>query len=147
MPFLQTFGDTFASDGRLEGMENIQTVSCSSGTCSIVVPAPSAALVFLTSSSTSSSQSSLGNTGGPSTTFSTTFLTKTAGTATIDPSVLATSNGHTGMDAKSELGSTSHGSFSNGALGMMTYLNLQLRGLVIMFVSTYGLVGWVLFVL
>ena len=62
------------------------------------------------------------------------------GTATIDPSVLATSNGHTGMDAKDELGSTSHGSFSGAS--RMTHLSLQelVVGSIIV-----GLVGWMQF--
>lgn len=63
------------------------------------------------------------------------------GTATVDPAVLATSNGHTGMDAKSELGSTSKGSFS-GALGMK---ELNFWGMVVNVVL--GLVGWVLLVI
>jgi hypothetical protein len=56
-------------------------------------------------------------------------LTKTVGTASINPSVLATSNGHTGMDAPDELGSTSKGSFS-GALGMVEWSGSSLLGVV-----------------
>jgi hypothetical protein len=66
-------------------------------------------------------------------------LTRTAGTATVDPSVLATSNGHTGLDAKDELGSTSKGSF-NGALGMKI---MSFRGLA--WTVVLGLVGWMWF--
>lgn len=117
----QTLGDNFASDGRLEGTERIQTVTCSTpGTCSIVVPAPCAALVFLATSDLTE------NSGAASHTFPTTVLTRTVGTATVNPSVLATSNGHTGLDAKDELGSTSRGSF-NGAIGMT---HLSFWGLV-----------------
>lgn len=36
-------------------------------------------------------------------------------TATIDPRVLETSNGHTGMNGKGHLGSTSRGSVSGSA--------------------------------
>ena len=65
------------------------------------------------------------------------------GTATVDPSVLATSNGHTGMDAKNELGSTSHGSFSNGAVGIRMGRG---RGLVIGGSVVLGLVmSWMWF--
>ena len=66
-------------------------------------------------------------------TFSTTFVTKMYGTARVDPAVLATSNGHTGMDAKSELGSTSHGSFS-GAVGIRSRIGegLGLVGSVVL---------------
>ena len=64
-------------------------------------------------------------------TFSTTFVTKMYGTARVDPAVLATSNGHTGMDAKSELGSTSHGSFS-GAVGIWSRTRESLVGSVVL---------------
>ena len=67
-------------------------------------------------------------------------MTKTYGTATINPSVLATSNGHTGMDSKDELGSTSHGSFS-GAVGM---IRRGTGGMMIMMRTLQGLVGSVL---
>jgi hypothetical protein len=69
-------------------------------------------------------------------------LTRTAGTATVDPLVLATSNGHTGMDAKNELGSTSHGSFS-GAVGVRARSWMTtFQGLVGSSVFMLGLVGW-----
>ncbi|KAG1830641.1 glycoside hydrolase family 79 protein [Suillus variegatus] len=104
-PF-QTFGGTFQSDGRLTGTESVQTINCdqSSNTCQVTVPAPGAALVFLSSSAYTES-------GNPSTqTFSTTMVTKTV--ATVDPSVLATSNGMSGDTWK--LGSTSKGSIGAG---------------------------------
>ncbi|KAJ7123527.1 hypothetical protein C8R44DRAFT_783972 [Mycena epipterygia] len=106
----QTFGGNFESDGRLQGTEDIQTVQCdtTAQTCSVKVPAPGFALVFLQDEAQ----------GAPSQTFSTTALTKTANTATIAASVLATSNGHGGADdplkVNNQLGSTSKGS-TNGA--------------------------------
>jgi len=102
----QTFGGIFQSDGRLMGTENITTVQCDQTTnlCAVKVPAPGFALVFLNDDAFTE------NDGGPSTTFPTTAQTKTINTITIDPSVLATSNGHSGMGSK--LGSTSHGSIS-----------------------------------
>jgi hypothetical protein len=106
-----------------------------------MVPAPCAALVFLGNSSHLTENP--GGVGASPTTFSTTFLTRTRGTATVDPSVLATSNGHTGMDSKDELGSTSHGSFS-GAEGMKTHLSF-FKGLVGSSVIILGLAmtgGW-----
>ncbi|KAL0952547.1 hypothetical protein HGRIS_006805 [Hohenbuehelia grisea] len=108
----QTFGNIFESDGRLMGNEDIQTVQCDTGTnlCSIKVPAPGFALVFLSDSAQTE------NAGAGSTTFPTTAQTKTRNTATVDPSVLATSNGHKGMNG-GVLGSTSKGS-SNGAFGV-----------------------------
>ena len=106
----QTFGANFESDGRPQGTLDVQTVQCdqTANTCSITVPAPGVALVFLTEAALTEVTDA-----APSTTFSTTFLTKTGNTLTIDPSVLATSNGHAGMDAnKNNLGSTSKGSVS-----------------------------------
>jgi len=109
----QTFGGNFESDGRPQGTEDIQTVTCNqnANTCQIPVPAPGFALVFLTGQSTETS-------GAASTTFSTSTYTKTRNTATVDPSVLATSNGHSGMNNRE--GSTSKG--SNGASGMREVL-------------------------
>ena len=47
------------------------------------------------------------------------------------------------MDAKDELGSTSHGSFNSGAVGMMMYLSFPSQGLMMMIVGgvVLGLVG------
>ncbi|CAK5267955.1 unnamed protein product, partial [Mycena citricolor] len=104
----QTFGGVFESDGRPMGTEVIQTVNCdtTAQTCTVVVPAPGMALVFLSDDAQTESG------GMPSMTFSTSahtkfkntgawlrsmwilshpFLTCTA--ATVDPAVLATSNG------------------------------------------------------
>lgn len=88
------------------GTESVQTISCNTGTntCQIPVPAPGFALVFLQDTTQIESG------GGPTTTYSTSSLTKLYNTLTVDPAVLATSNGHWGMDQK--LGSTSHGSVS-----------------------------------
>ncbi|KAF9555149.1 hypothetical protein CPC08DRAFT_145293 [Agrocybe pediades] len=112
----QTFGSNFGSDGRITGTENIQSVSCSPNTvnnnvktCTIHVPAPSIALVFLSNNAMTETE------GGPSKTFPTTYETRTHNTVTVDPAVLATSNGHSGMDK--HIGSTSEGS-ANGSVGM-----------------------------
>ncbi|KAF8636081.1 hypothetical protein AX17_003787 [Amanita inopinata Kibby_2008] len=121
----QTFGSTFESDGRFAGTEDIQTVQCdqSSNTCTIHVPAPSFALVFLTDDGVGQSEH------GPTVTFSTSVLTKTVNTVTADPAVLATSNGHGGSQRR--LGSTSRGSF-NAAKGTRQAMSgaLQLGWLV-----------------
>jgi len=107
----QTFGDIFQSDGRPMGEEDIQTVQCdqNNNTCQITVPAPSVALVFLSNAALSESDT------GSIQTFPTTAFTNIANTVSVDPAVLATSNGHSGMD--SVLGSTSKGS-SGGVFGM-----------------------------
>ncbi|KAJ7850759.1 hypothetical protein B0H13DRAFT_2400859 [Mycena leptocephala] len=98
----QTFGGNFESDGRLQGTKDVQTVQCDTmaKTCSVKVPPPGFALVFLSDSS----QTEIG----------------TDNTATIATSVLATSNGHGGKDDplnfQNELRSTSRGSKKGGAV-------------------------------
>ncbi|THH33380.1 hypothetical protein EUX98_g815 [Antrodiella citrinella] len=101
----QTFGGLLASDGRLQGTYSQQTVTCdqSANTCDVQVPAPGFALVFV--SGTAAQDANPASTA----TFPTTVLTKTVNTVTVDPSVLATSNGQSGMD-RGALGSTSKGS-------------------------------------
>ncbi|KAJ3981054.1 glycoside hydrolase family 79 protein [Lentinula detonsa] len=103
----QTFGAQFASDGRLTGFEDIQTITCISS-CSITVPAPGFALVFLTDNALSESGAT-----GATTTFPTTAYTKSINTVTVDASVLATSNGNRGGG---NMGSTSKGSAANGGI-------------------------------
>lgn len=97
----KTYGPPFASDGRLQGDLDVQTIDCdqSANTCAVQVPAPGFALVFLTSAAFSESNPS------STKTFSTTSLTKAQDTATIAAAVLATSNGHSGSTWR--LGSTS----------------------------------------
>ncbi len=97
------------------GTEEIVTVNCdqTQGVCNIPVYAPSAALVFLSDGAQTETA------GQPSTTYSTTARTRLFNTVTVDPSVLATSNGHKGLD---QLGSTSKGSAVNAAQGLRTHL-------------------------
>jgi hypothetical protein len=108
----QTFGDHFQSDGRPMGTEDIQTVTCdtNANTCQIKVPAPGFALVYLSDQAYSESGSD-----SAVKTFATTALTKTLNTATVDPAVLATSNGH--MAFAGHLGSTSRGTSGAKSLG------------------------------
>ncbi|KAG6856828.1 hypothetical protein H0H87_000305 [Tephrocybe sp. NHM501043] len=100
----QTFGNKYEVDGLPKGDLNIVKIVCdqSVNQCHIPLKAPSLAVVFLEDPSSES-----GTTPAP--TFATTAVTKTANTATVDPSVLATSNGHSGKD-RIRLGSTSSGS-------------------------------------
>ena len=90
------------------GDEQIQTVPCdqNAGTCTINVPAPGFALVFVSDTAVQDSEPAA------TATFPTTALTKTINTATIAESVLATSNGHSGKDRF--MGSTSKGSSGAG---------------------------------
>jgi hypothetical protein len=92
------------------GSESIQTTQCdqTNNVCQIKVPAPGFALVFLTDNVQPESGA------GPSSTYSTSLVTKAHNTVSVDPAVVATSNGHSGMDQK--MGSTSFGSVS-GAVG------------------------------
>ena len=107
----QTFGASFTSDGRLQGDLNVQTITCDTNgnTCQIKVPAPGFALVFFSDNVFSEVTPS-----NPQT-FATTAMTKTMNTVTVDPSVLATSNGHSGKDRF--LGSTNKGD-ANGGVGV-----------------------------
>jgi len=128
----QTFGGNFQSDGRPIGTENITTVQCDTNNlCTIKVPAPSYALVFLTDTALGESVG-----GAPVTTFPTTALTKTRNTVTVDPAVLATSNG--GFD-KSNVGSTSPGSTKSAAVGRARGVGLVLA----LAAGAFG-VAWVL---
>jgi hypothetical protein len=91
------------------GNLDVNTVTCdtNANTCQVQVPAPGFALVFLTDSAFSEV------TPENPKTFPTTSVTRTLNTATVDPSVLATSNGHSGSD-RNKLGSTGKGR-ANGA--------------------------------
>ena len=72
--------------------------------CQIKVPAPGAALVFFSDDA----QNAASEPGAS--TFPTTAVTKTKNTVTIDPSVLATSNGQNGKARLAQQGGTSEGS-------------------------------------
>jgi hypothetical protein len=107
----QTLGANFKSDGRLRGEETIVNVPCDTvtNTCTVTVPAPGFALVFLNDKAFEDSTPP-GNTF----TFATTARTRTVNTATVDPKALETSNGHGGKD-RLDIQSTSKGSSPNGA--------------------------------
>jgi hypothetical protein len=107
----QTLGPSFRSDGRLRGEETVVSVPCdiATNTCTVRVPAPGFALVFLNDKAFEDSTPS-----GSTVTFATTARTKTVNTATIDPKALETSNGHRGKD-RVNMQSTSKGSSPNGA--------------------------------
>ncbi|KAH7877170.1 uncharacterized protein C8R40DRAFT_1040847, partial [Lentinula edodes] len=102
-----------------EGTESIQTISCDQSTqvCSVSVPAPGAALVFLTNELSEME-------GAPLTMFATTTATNAGNTATVDASVLATSNGNNG---KSPLGSSSKGSTNGSVVFRESVAGLLLR--------------------
>ncbi|KAF8217162.1 glycoside hydrolase family 79 protein [Mycena galopus ATCC 62051] len=104
----QTLGGFFESDGRLTGAEDIQTVQCdtSAQTCSVRIPAPGFALIFLTDTVYSESETA------STLTFPTTVRTQTKNTVTVNPSVLATSNGN--VAALNGIGSTSPGELNAG---------------------------------
>lgn len=105
----QTFGGPFESDGRIMGTEFIYTFACdtTNNVCPVTVPAPGAALVFLSDSAQQASEPTA------TVTYSTSVLTG-HNTATIDPAVLATSNGQGGQHVLG-LGTTSQESSTGGA--------------------------------
>ncbi|TBU40507.1 hypothetical protein BD309DRAFT_870161 [Dichomitus squalens] len=90
----QTFGPRFQVDGRLIGQEIIKEIPCdqTANTCTIPVPAPGAALVFLSSDAQNNADSVVTQT------YSTTSVTNRLATATLFPSAIAQSNGHRGAD-------------------------------------------------
>jgi hypothetical protein len=115
------------------GSESIQTTQCdqTNNVCQIKLPAPGFALVYLTDNTSPESGS------GPTTTFSTSRVTKAHNTVTVDPGVVATSNGHSGMDQK--LGSTSFGSVGAAqrvgvgmGMGWMVMLGTAVGGAVLL---------------
>ncbi|KAG0694605.1 glycoside hydrolase family 79 protein [Suillus ampliporus] len=114
----QTFGDVFSSDGRLVGTLDVQTIPCdqTNNVCQVKVPAPGFALVFLNDDALSESDQ------GPTMTFSTTAYTKLnhGPTISIDPSVLATSNGEKGLAGA--LAGTSQGRQISSAVGLAQLL-------------------------
>ncbi|KAF8056971.1 glycoside hydrolase family 79 protein [Lyophyllum atratum] len=102
----QTFGNKFEVDGRPKGELKITKIPCdqTANLCRVPLKAPSFALVFLTDPTATTQDA-------PAATFKTTALTKTINTASVDPLVLATSNGQSGKE-RAKLGSTSPGSVS-----------------------------------
>lgn len=110
---LQTLGGRFQVDGRLKGTEDVKTVQCdqTANTCQIKVPAPGAALVFI--SDAAQQQAAAPDSAS---TYATTVVTKTKNTATVDPAVIATSNGQSGKNRG--IGGTSQGG-ENGAVGVL----------------------------
>lgn len=110
MHIIQTLGNKFKVDGRMKGELNVVNIDCDQGAnaCQIPVKAPGFALVFV-ADPTSPHDESIH-------TFETTAYTKAINTATVDPEVLATSNGQSGKE-REKLGSTSFGSV-NAAEGL-----------------------------
>jgi hypothetical protein len=133
----QTMGDALGSDGRLNGTLNVTTISCdqTANTCSIPVPAPGFALVFLTSDSLSAVSPT------STVTFPTSAVSSTKSQIYINPSILVTSNGHTGMEGI--LGATSEGSGSaSGAASRYALLSSALTMLAAVLGITFFLRRW-----
>ncbi|GJJ14346.1 hypothetical protein Clacol_008610 [Clathrus columnatus] len=105
----QTFGGALESDGTLQGTRDTATINCDTeqNLCHVPIPAPGLAVLFLTPEAQNMSISN-----DPEITFTTTATTVALRiTATINPSVLATSNGYGGSNR--QVGSTSFGSLTN----------------------------------
>jgi hypothetical protein len=114
----KTLGGDFSVDGLFRGTLNVTTINCSNnGACIIPIPAPGFALVFLSNStSTSPPQDPYISLSQATKTFSTSAYTKTINTAAVPSAVLATSNGHSGID-REQLGSTSANLKNDSLLG------------------------------
>ncbi|KAI0255534.1 hypothetical protein BJV78DRAFT_1151513 [Lactifluus subvellereus] len=123
----QTLGNNLQSDGRLNGTLNVTTVACdqNANTCSIPVPAPGFALVFLTSNALRAVSPT------STVTFPTTAQTRHGNTVSIDPSMLATSYGHSGMQ-------DTHGATSPGSSSGTSPLRAALPGALALFVAALG---------
>jgi hypothetical protein len=124
----QTLGDALKSDGRMNGTLNVTTIQCdqNANTCTIPVPAPAFALVFLTAESLKE----------VSPTSTITFATTATGAGQsiyIDPNMLATSNGHAGME-------NIHGATSPGSISAASTLHTAISGALALFVSALGAV-------
>ncbi|KAF8154266.1 glycoside hydrolase family 79 protein [Crassisporium funariophilum] len=109
----QTLGNQLDSDGRFRGDLNITTINCNTGAnqCVIPVPSPGFALVFF-----ETDEEAFGL-GQATQTFSTSARTQGHNTVTVDLAVMATSNGHSGMNRDTGFGSTSVGSVSAAGAG------------------------------
>jgi hypothetical protein len=118
----QGFGGDYESNGILAGNETITTITCdqTTNTCTIPVHAPAIALVFLNDEAFQKSEP----TG--TVTFATSTLTQKHGTLTVNPSVLATSNGHSGNTRQS--GSTSKGTVGGAVSSHQVSIVLLIAG-------------------
>lgn len=130
----QTLGGQFDSDGILRGTVQTETVQCTADTgCPISVPAPGAALVFMTTDAENESFNS-----ALTATFPTTFYSH--GGPTIDQSVLQTSNGRGGPgEAQIPFVDTSHGNPSTDDAARRVSVSLALTlGAVAMGAAVVG---------
>lgn len=131
----QYFGGKFQVDGRFKGTLNVTTVNCdqTANVCRIPVPSPGFALVFMNSADPMIAESQAQKT------FATTARTRTVNTVTVDPTVLATSNGHS-ADIRGSLGSTTHGSISStsGMNSLLPGATVLLSAVLGAFVVTKG---------
>jgi hypothetical protein len=111
----------------MNGTPNVTTIRCdqNANTCTIPVPAPAFALVFLTADSLKAVT--------PTSTI--TFATTATGSQGIyiDPNMLATSNGHAGMQ-------NMHGATSPGSISAASTLHTAISGALALFVSALGAV-------
>ncbi|KAJ7592322.1 hypothetical protein C8J56DRAFT_780821 [Mycena floridula] len=114
------------SNGRLKGDVDIKAVTCNGRNCIIIVSALSMALVFL------SEQALWEFDAGTTVTFPTTVFTKTLNTATVDVSILATSNGHQGFtEGEGNGGSTSRSNVTNEATRRVVAVSMSLAWIVV----------------
>jgi hypothetical protein len=134
----QTMGDEFGSDGRLQGTEQIITVTCNNGMCNIPVKAPQFALVLLDGTNP------ISNPAEATATFATSVQTKLSGaTVYVPPSVLATSNGRGGAQELFNLGGPSSGkSQHSGAMALKAAVGTVLVGAITGVMLLSGWAKW-----
>lgn len=91
----QTMGNTYQVDGRFKGDLNVTTVPCNQNACTVPLPAPGFALIFI--DTTSSSNVQLLGIGQATQTYATTRRTNIHNTATVDWTQVGSSNGENGV--------------------------------------------------
>ncbi|WWC66141.1 uncharacterized protein I206_100041 [Kwoniella pini CBS 10737] len=123
----QTLGTSFASDGRLYGNQETITINCQDGNCIIPVPAPSIALVFLTTDALTNSS--------PTESSKTAYETSVVGTgsATVDKQSLETSNG---QNSNNTGGGTSKGNTTSGSI-------IKIQSPISLILKTSVLIGFI----
>ncbi|KAL7419236.1 hypothetical protein Q5752_006073 [Cryptotrichosporon argae] len=125
----QTLGTSYECDGRMYGDVVTEQLTCADNACTVTVPAPAIAVVFFSADALDASS--------VSDTATATYATTVVGTgsATVNPSVLATSNGQNGP-----LGSASEGSAdsSDAARSVQLHVGLGVLALTVAIMLSAG---------
>jgi hypothetical protein len=111
----QTLGNQYEVDGRFKGQLNVTTINCNTAanSCTVPVPAPGFALVFLDSTSPALSI------GQATETFKTSAFTQRHNTATFDGSTIALSQGRSGSTRQNLAGTSANNVSSATRLALL----------------------------